>query len=498
MSKTNYQIPEEELSLSDIPAEITEEYARSVNKEPKARRRGRFWIGLGIYAAVFALVIAAGLVVFWNFIKAYELSRPDTTMLSFIESTDEDYWLDLIKTSAQTPFSEFEDQEQLTETLLLSKIRGQDITYSKYTGVFTDDSPVYIISAGDTQFCRASLIPEEKSSVGFGFTTWQLGKTELLESFDQPYSRTIQLTVKEDAEIILNGKAVSEEYALPDNDNYISVYRIENIYEDYTLDVCSSDGTAETPVSVSGDDYLYPVPDKLQFTFNINVPDDATVTVGDVTLTSEQLTGAGMLYPVWEDLQELTNLDSLSADFTARLSELLKEQPTFSQYSYSVLDYERPAVTAVSAEGVQLSHITLDEGRYIFSAQSNGEDQEVADRAEKFIRRYISFSTNAGNSPQTNLHAIVPYMLRDTKLYDRIVASTDGMQWVNGRVVTYNSLEVSDVSVYDGILATCRVFFSVNNITNHGSRLMEDTYDLALVNTDGVWRVVSMVAVESY
>ncbi|MBE7016903.1 MAG: hypothetical protein E7420_01910 [Ruminococcaceae bacterium] len=491
MSKTNYDSPEKNCNIPESHANS----AKSTGK--KSSRRGRFWKGLGIYAAVLALIIAAGLVVFWNFIKAYELSRPDTAISSIVESKDESYWLELV---ASTPlhFSEFEDSQLLTEKYLLSKIRGQDISFRKHSSVYTDDAPAYIVYAGDSPFCRAKLVPEEKSSVGFGFTSWTLGDFQPLESFALPSSRTIELTVKEDSEIILNGKTVSPAYELPDDDIYVSVYRIENIYEDYTLDVIDPEGAAETPVSVSGDSYLYPIPEKLSFAFTIDVPDGATVSVGDTALTSDLLVSEGNPYPVWNDIQEVTELESIGNELASQLSEQLRNQPRFSRYSCSVLYYELPTVTAVSSDGTPLSAISPDDGRYLFTLPSNEEDEAVVQRAEEFIRSYINFSTNENGNAYGNLYKLLPNILVDTRLYNRMTASADGMYWVSGRTITYNSLEVSDVSVYGDILATCRVSFSVNNTTKYGTSLMENVYDLALVNTNGSWYVVSMADVESY
>lgn len=484
-------------NIENIPIEEAISPAAAEEKAPK-NRRSRFWLGFGIYAAVFAVIVASALVVFWNFIKSYELSRPDTVMQDFVASTDEAYWLDLVSENAQTPLSEFEDSAALIDELLLSEIRGEEISFGKHSGVNTAASPAYIVSAGDCRFCSVKLVPDESRSLGFGFTAWKLGEIELLDAFVYPPSRTLELTVKEDAKVVLNGKALSEKYALSDDDDYINVYRVENIYKDYTLEVYNAEGSAESPETVNGDSYIYPIPSKEEFTFNIIVPDGARVTAGDTLLSADYLVSEKNTYPLWDDLQELTALDSLAADARERIASILDSQPHFSRYSYTVLDYVRPQLRAVSAAGDELSCTVIGEDTFVFSVSSESTEQDVAERAENYIRKYISFSTNAGKDTFGNLYAVISQALRDTKLYDRLVGSTDGMRWVSGRVVTYNSLEVKDIIVYDGILATCRVYFSINDITGQGTNITEGTYDLALVKNKGQWQVASMIDVKSY
>ena len=51
-----------------------------------AKKNRRFLLGMVIYALVFLLVTAGGLWVFWQFLDAYELSRPGTCVDAYLES----------------------------------------------------------------------------------------------------------------------------------------------------------------------------------------------------------------------------------------------------------------------------------------------------------------------------------------------------------------------------------------------------------------------------
>ena len=46
----------------------------------------RFAKGMLIYAAVFLLVAAAGLAVLWDFVEAYESSRPKTAIEAYMQN----------------------------------------------------------------------------------------------------------------------------------------------------------------------------------------------------------------------------------------------------------------------------------------------------------------------------------------------------------------------------------------------------------------------------
>lgn len=461
------------------------------------RRLSRFWKGVIIFAAVFILLIAAALVVFWNYIAAFDRSLPETAVRNFIDAAGEAYWLDGVKSAAYLNVSEFEDEGAIVDKFLLSAIEGKEFSFRKYTAEYTDEVPVYIISAGSTDFCRVELSPVEGRSAGFGMKLWQVSKVELLESFLKLESRTVRLNVKEDSSVRLNGIEVGRDYVLPDSDSYVADYCIEGIYDDYTLEVLDAGGEPEEPVSVSGDSYFFPVPGKAEFTFNISAPSGAVVTVGGVTLAEDSIVSTGGAYPVFDSVEELLTLDILDDDVSDALTKALENQPTVTVYRYSVYDYEKPAVAAAFADGSTVEGTENADGGYTFMPHSGAEpDEEAAQRAEEFIRRYVNFSANIGNQAWVNLEALRPYLLQGSELYNRIVNAADAMTLVDNATVTYDYMELGDFISYGGILTTCRVSFGLINTTSYDTRQVDSCYDLALLYVNGAWRVVSMVTVE--
>ena len=65
-----------------------------VNKHKK-KSFLKFGIGMAIYAIVFLIAAAIGLSKFWDYIAAYEASRPENTMNAYMQQVDANYSLTL-------------------------------------------------------------------------------------------------------------------------------------------------------------------------------------------------------------------------------------------------------------------------------------------------------------------------------------------------------------------------------------------------------------------
>ena len=55
------------------------------------QRKSRFFLGMILYAAVFLAFAAIGIAVFWQYMEAYELSRPLTAINSYLAELDMQY-----------------------------------------------------------------------------------------------------------------------------------------------------------------------------------------------------------------------------------------------------------------------------------------------------------------------------------------------------------------------------------------------------------------------
>ena len=87
--------------------------------------RKRFALGMVIYALVFLAITAVGMKVLWNYIDAYEQSRPMNTVKAYVSSvTTQDMWdgsEDLLDTLDENVRSR-EDSRDLIAQGVLGKV----------------------------------------------------------------------------------------------------------------------------------------------------------------------------------------------------------------------------------------------------------------------------------------------------------------------------------------------------------------------------------------
>ncbi len=157
---------------------------------------GRFAAGLGIYALVLAVLLAAGLVFFWVFIRSYEQTRPATAVKAYLAGLDADY----LREHAQPFFSSLDSSVQSGEESLeriCELIEGAD--YVRAPGE-NNGSYTYVLRSGDVNFASVTFTAGERNL--FGFPSWELSQEDFaFENFCQQ----TELVVPAGYTVILNG-----------------------------------------------------------------------------------------------------------------------------------------------------------------------------------------------------------------------------------------------------------------------------------------------------
>ncbi|MBP3305129.1 MAG: hypothetical protein J6L24_04075 [Oscillospiraceae bacterium] len=183
-------------------------------------------IAMGIYAAVFIAAAAFGLRWFWNYMAAYEASRPQTAMDTYMEQLEighlQDSAADLIAGIDHNIQSEDSCRQAIADAV------STDITYAKKVSECTDTQLVYILSCGKQAIGRVTLIPGETDS--FGYTPWIVGS----ESFDFSYliGEGASVTVPHNYPVYVNGVCLSGEYITETGIRYAL---LDDFYDDYSL-----------------------------------------------------------------------------------------------------------------------------------------------------------------------------------------------------------------------------------------------------------------------
>ena len=133
------------------------ERIRVVHPEEEPReRKSRFGLAFAIYAIVLLLVLAAGCVVLWFYLDAYEATLPGHVMDEFTELADEAYWSDALEGAFTVGETPFEDRDELLEELCMSVLRSNPLEYREDEG-YSADNMVYLVSAGGRDVCRVTV-----------------------------------------------------------------------------------------------------------------------------------------------------------------------------------------------------------------------------------------------------------------------------------------------------------------------------------------------------
>jgi hypothetical protein len=184
----------------------------------------RFFLGLGIYAVVFLALVAAGLAVFWNFIEAYELSRPKNAIAPYVEQLTKEY----IAKQDTALIGQIDHNIQSKETIksYIADSLQEDITYAQNVAESTDTQLVYMLLHSGKAIGKVTLQKQEADS--FGFTPWKVTD----DSFDFSYllGSEASITVPHDFTVYVGDTALDSSYISQDNIPYDT---LKSYYKDY-------------------------------------------------------------------------------------------------------------------------------------------------------------------------------------------------------------------------------------------------------------------------
>ena len=170
-----------------------------------AKKNRRFLLGMVIYALVFLLVTAGGLWVFWQFLDAYELSRPGTCVDAYLESLTTGHIREVCKPFLASLDGNIQNEDQAFA--VIQEALAEPITAAK-SSKSTSHRMVYILRSGENKIGSLAIVPGEPGD--FGFAPWQ----QEMEEFDFSWLRSgdISITVPSEFTVSLNANPLDEGY----------------------------------------------------------------------------------------------------------------------------------------------------------------------------------------------------------------------------------------------------------------------------------------------
>ena len=483
------------------PEEYEEEDWEEESEEPedeqqklKRRKSRRRWRVFLLLWALFLLVVGSvGCFVLYQYLDAYEQSRPEHIMDDLMAATTPEQWYEHALNGFEPELSRFDDPEAIFAAYYDAALANANYTYRKDTANSTEDAPAYVIRAGAVELCRVKL--EDVGDAGFGMNLWAAGDTETVFSLNSLQSMAVEIDAPADEAVFLNGVELGKEYIVDENVPCPNVtelekrftqqpsfvrYRVDAMYG--TIRVTDSADNTLTTTECDGENTVrYLLPETDFHSVTITAPSDVIVTIGGAQLSAEDVTksDAGVL----EKMENYTG-DGAYKTVTYQIDGL----------------YTQPEITAVDKEGNALQPVINGENaeKITFFYQHDEElYEQTHKRVEEFFNNYMRYSQQAFS--EGNYYALLGCILEGTELYSYIRDSVDAMYWASATEITYEELTFTDFYGINDSCFTCTVRYKADMAAKAWYESytygLQNAYQMLFVCVDGVWYAAAMDAV---
>ncbi len=182
------------------------------NRSRKKKRGKKRFKAFSKFLLAYAGILAALIVIVWimlvGFMRDYEEGRPNVAMDKIISQFEPDNIEKLLDENGIS-LNEFENNAVIA-AYLKEKLGGSEISYKKKAGEFSEETPVYIVYAGDAAIAKVSLAENGKNA--HKFKKWKLGTVSFDGCMDNEQKKEMVFTVPSGSTIQLNGVEVGESY----------------------------------------------------------------------------------------------------------------------------------------------------------------------------------------------------------------------------------------------------------------------------------------------
>lgn len=192
----------------------------------KTKRRWVFPMALILYAVIFLTGAFFGLRYFWDFIDAYEQSRPHIAVNAYTQQLDADFICDHAGSLIEQIDHDIQSEDDCRQAII--NAIGTEFSLAKKSKECTESKLVYAVMAG-----KKAVGTVEFTRTGetvHGFTNWEFAN----DQFDLSYLLTDgpAVTVPYGFTVRVNGTALDDTYITGDPIHYPL---FEEFYGDYAL-----------------------------------------------------------------------------------------------------------------------------------------------------------------------------------------------------------------------------------------------------------------------
>ena len=451
------------------------------NKRRKRRGLG-FYPWLVIVVLVMTGLIFWSLILFWQYLEAYEASRHEHTIRHFSDNIDHAYWEGRARDEIASRLTEFEGDPDAALGPHLPKIHGVPYALRQKSDESTPEAPVYYVRAGARDIGVVRLAPAGEA--GYGFHLWEVGSVEFIGSFVDGFAGSVGVTASQNALVFVNGVRVPDAYRVECVLDYGASYLIPGIFGDAEVSVVEFDGSGPGPYYAENGEFLFHIVEPFSRAFVVTVPEGSAVYVDGEAVGTDKIAESGIVPEIF-----------IGAVGPADVPL------TLQRYEFELAGlYSEPAVSAAYAAapgglGVPLVPDMPGDGGIVFRLPFSAELEELhAGAAEAFIRSFVRFGANAGNDIDANFADVGGKMLRGSDLLRRTRSAVDTMRWVSNASVHYNSLEIANFRPYGEDYFTCEIRYNITTRTYYETHDVEGNYEVLFARSGGRWLAANMAA----
>jgi len=424
--------------------------------------------------------ICAGAFYLWDYLESFEISRPEHIIEHISANIDYDFWQRSAEAALAPRLTYFENDVFSALEPHLPGILDVHYSIRLRPEESTDELLVYTVRAGASDIGIVRFTPMEEA--GHGFFVWGVDSMEMLDSFLDPFSRSITVTASQNASVELNGIPVTGEYIIECEYEYGTTYQIDNLYGAVDVTVIEFDGQRPEPVFAQDDEYYFPITIPFSVDHNFIVPYGALVYAGGELVSADNITDSQIIPSIFRGIvEQADNPDIASSRYEFGFSEI----------------YTGPVITVTNAQGIKLESFINDDGDIVYKEEySEALKAAHADTAEAFIRAYVNFSSNTGGGPASNLAVLGNYMQRNSTLFRHLQNAVTTRTWTQISQVTFHEIKADNFKQYGDSLFTCEVFYSLTQRGAADTVDIEMLYEILFTLSGDGWYVVNVLAVD--
>lgn len=430
----------------------------------------KFYIG---YMSLLIVAVVALLVVLWRFLATYELTRPVHAMekaMNLLAEAQREELLSYLEPDENA----YESSEVIVEALFDS-VSGKELGFGKLSGVYTERHPVFALTADDATVAKFAFA-ESETEESFHMHGWELESITICSDS----LKSVAITVPETMKVFVNNTEAREVDIVRTSDSGMPVeyvdYNITGLVEEPKITAADRFGN---PVELSRDEngaYYF------QMSY-VKAPRDMKVSVGDVTLSDDNIFGE----EAYDELSVIAQLEKELPEF-----EHLSEMITVPKYEKYFVDYpfnpDELVITDAQGLSVEPEYDESTRTYRVKPVSGNSCYDEATAFAMSFLEDYTLFCSN-----DQELSSIEKYFPEDSN-YLELISHMNNNSFIRHSDTVLKNRSIDDYFEYsDSLIYVHATIDEWMHLTRYGyDKVYRVELPVWIVKIDGKWYVAKI------